>query len=946
MLAPLIAALNWIQAMICFGAGSFSTFITCYLALMFLGTMQRLFYGPYITINWDYWALQIEKLFINIGARDPEMNALDARQELELLRQRDPNLIARPAHELMEPIIEAMTIIAGETTGQMVMPISIYILQQFVVSTNITRTFNVADSSIQFYLIFSLVMFAANRLTDIVVLNLMEASFGWKVWDFFNYMQYCFTMRHRKWKGDEVDPASNLPKSMRSTEKMCFSSQYYIMIFFPAVGIVIFLIGFETMLQNQVILEVPIMADALAPVLLCGTFFVCYLGRLVLTYIGYGARWGLRLYKLPERSSAQRLFKRHIDIPNWLRFAELEKHYGSVDQYNEVATARLTDEQFRQQFIDQTQNRQFISTHLDKLITPRAASGLGTAFVTQLASIIRQSNAAPAISADGQIIGANTALGQISDSDHSDQHEEADTAQWSARATARGQQTARLAAKKSKKERIARKAALEAAKYRPVVLTATHSRLARVWLHLARRRMQLTAWAEDFSRQSASGECGQCEKPMLQSHMLPYFRVPLRDLIDMFESSDDGHAVTSTLDHEMWINFLSDRPIIQLLCPPCFARQRQNVLSSAQISQIMGTSDSSMGAALGRLKVKPLTECDRKLLLLWFSQARNRLSGGRAQVVSRAPTAPLPPTITLRADISSDDSDTPAAPAARAAAAASKRGDTRKLPLSTLLPDSGDEQVSDTFDSDLDDIDVVPSSRSEPTPSGRHRRERLGLGRPSHVAALDLPFESKEAERFRALSVLTRMEVAKASAAAAEEALKTRGWKIMDAVGADAEAARAAELRKNGVRPDDVAARRMANTVTVDGQAATDVIARVVETNADPMTAVKMRPKARNELDFTVKQISTAVSALQQKQVLRFVMQLSATFQPLGAADFQLTLSGRERRIGYVAPPDVKMLLAHWLVNSRKARGVATDVQVDENALLAQFQRDTLEADE
>jgi hypothetical protein len=230
MLAPCIVVLNWQQTIITLGADSFIMHISCYFMLLTLGTCQRLFYGPFISQHWDEWGFRLHQLLVQLGARSEDEDALEQRRQKEMLKSKNPDTPERTSAELMEPLFEAVTIITAETMSHLLEPVVLWVLSQFVVETNITRSFDVTDHHISYYMVFGVIMTVASRITDMVQLSLMENIFGWRMFDFMNYMNFRFDNRHQMWKADEVNPDSNLPHSMHTIDKMCFSSQYYIMI--------------------------------------------------------------------------------------------------------------------------------------------------------------------------------------------------------------------------------------------------------------------------------------------------------------------------------------------------------------------------------------------------------------------------------------------------------------------------------------------------------------------------------------------------------------------------------------------------------------------------------------------------------------------------------------------------------------------------------------------
>lgn len=100
--------------------------------------------------------------------------------------------VERTSAELLEPLVEAMMSMSSEAVAQLLGLLMFWILRLFVRETHITCLFDLADRTIDFYIIFVVLMVAATRVTDVLQLNLLEAVSGWKVFDFLKYMQFRF----------------------------------------------------------------------------------------------------------------------------------------------------------------------------------------------------------------------------------------------------------------------------------------------------------------------------------------------------------------------------------------------------------------------------------------------------------------------------------------------------------------------------------------------------------------------------------------------------------------------------------------------------------------------------------------------------------------------------------------------------------------------------------
>jgi hypothetical protein len=284
---------------------------------------------------------------------------------------------------------------------------------------------------------------------------------------------------------------------------------------------------------------------------------------------------------------------------------------------------------------------------------------------------------------------------------------------------------------------------------------------------------------------------------------------------------------------------------------------------------------------------------------------------------------------------------------------------------SSTMGDDEDIDSTDLEDPDWEDLVEEPSSaRSNPN----NRPRRRSFVRPSGVSALKLPkeqFKSRSAMAAQAASTnpLMAQSMAKsksqsglmvqesfpapqpASGAAAANAtgkLSTGAgvFNLPPVIGAgqDDELAKKMRERMEGKKPENqVEARRMLNEMAANREAAAKLKQHVKEVNKDPITRVKQKSRALVALETSVQQMTRTSTSAGAKTVHDFVSEIAATLMSTARDDYTLTLSGRERPVGFLVPEKVRVMLGHWLLMARK-RAAEEEAQrkIDEELLAEQ----------
>lgn len=411
--------------------------------------------------------------------------------------------------------------------------------------------------------------------------------------------------------------------------------------------------------------------------------------------------------------------------------------------------------------------------------------------------------------------------------------------------------------------------------------------------------------------------------------------------------------------------FLQERPIIYVLCRSCHAKHR---------------ASNKFSASLGKHKtMKPLDEHDKEIVLTWLGWARDSLHQRAAanlqplgSVVATAEDSAqsllrtaqerlkeqqhalvLRQNATQDAPIVEDHRLVPhgVQPQHGQLATTVKPPKSILKPPRTPIPISDDSSTlgddedvgdSDTSMDDPDWLDILEtqsqlSARSNSTPRPARRR----FVRPTVVSALSLPkSSSSDLVKAKPIAPLVVSQADLAAAKASKQASK--GLMVVHesfpaSVAAEASSsssslfqmvpagsvdlrvrAQREHERRHGKLPEAKDARRMMSKLDQKFQKAAQIKTHVEQVNKDPLTRIKQKSRALVGLETAVQAMTKSSSSASFKVVNEFLAELSGTFMSTARDDFTLTLSGRERPVGFLVPDHVKALLAHWLVLSRK----------------------------
>jgi Flp pilus assembly protein TadB len=275
LVAPNIASMSAINIFISMAAKDFSDFLVSYSILVSFLIFTRLYFKPF-----SQWASQqFQKFSIYLMARstffERLLKQLIERQltmRIKLLSVMNSEFSA-PAQ--MEGLMDTMLTHASHKQSVFTLPFLLTLVIMFADETQIPREYEIRQSDVQYYLLFSLVVILPTLICDVWIFHILESLFNYKLFDYFTFCRFRYKTRSAKWINEvrlRLDRSLLLP--WRSLDQMCFSSQYYFSVTTATWGILTLAIAWSILLRNSynfysdpaLLIIITIMASAQLPI--------------------------------------------------------------------------------------------------------------------------------------------------------------------------------------------------------------------------------------------------------------------------------------------------------------------------------------------------------------------------------------------------------------------------------------------------------------------------------------------------------------------------------------------------------------------------------------------------------------------------------------------------------------------------------------------------------
>jgi hypothetical protein len=618
LVSPLSAAMAITQGMVTLGASDFQDFVTGFAMDLALGMGEAVYLGPVLDslVEGAVGRVQAASAWVRRKLSRKRNVSLAAELEAES-RAHDAAAkasvgagVALPA-ELAEADGGAVEDILGAMQGYTVgvvsvvhAPILIYFFILFRKEVGIPDTYGIRATDMEYYLWFQIILLAFQFVMDQFINSSLETFRGLKIFEYLVYARYRFLKREARWKGMERHLDECIEEVHRTLDQMCFSSQYYFIVYTHMQGMFFFMMA-VVMICNA---NYNAFGDPALPILLPLVGLLCYVAQRLSLMLGDR----LGLWQIQDRSTGwhSNLGDGKDDafaVPDFEELENLKKTAAAASTEHYIMNQKITSDTFRYKFLDY--NRLWLVDKLNAVFTPRTLRRSRPYLLAQLAKLLGGSGA-----------GAGA---DVSDD------EDGDGGGGGGRA---GDVTESLG---------------------PVVVSPSTKAVARWWLASARRRTRLR---EAVAGVIAAAKRPECEGCFSRAGLRVECVVPLEALGDRFEQE---HPNMEEFDVAAWRTFFAKHERFRTLCASCVARRVAAAKArAAGVAAAAADHEDELRAAAAAPSVLAgrgdprfgpvfLSPASAAIARGWYGRAKRRL--GVTAATGAPPRAPR--------DVSDDDED-------------------------------------------------------------------------------------------------------------------------------------------------------------------------------------------------------------------------------------------------------------------------------------------------
>lgn len=291
-------------------------------------------------------------------------------------------------NETVEPILDYF---CGYSTDAMTLIFVNFLILfciQFREQLQAPIIWQIRQNDMTYYLLFCATIVFFQLACDMVIHNILELMYGWKIYDYLVYTRYRFLQRETRWKGMEGSLDECIDEEMRTLDQMCFSSQYYLMLTVAVSGIFMFMLAVEIQLRWQYnLFQDPATAIIVLYSLVCCAL-VAYVSVKLADYFGV---WQIKHANTAWHSGLGDNEDAEFGVPDW---DELDG--PSHEEF--LMENRIASDTFRHKFLDY--NRPWLVAQLPSILTPRTLRRSRPYLIAQFTKLLGSVN--PDVSDDSE----------------------------------------------------------------------------------------------------------------------------------------------------------------------------------------------------------------------------------------------------------------------------------------------------------------------------------------------------------------------------------------------------------------------------------------------------------------------------------------------------------------------------------------------------------------
>jgi len=376
--APVMTAMGLVQGIVTMSANDFMDFLLSYIVGFGFLIIERMYVGPLQT-EWFGWmhdvcvsgAARMLALFpLTFGSDEDE----DSPDSLEDAMLPDEN------NETVEPLLGSYASYSCDTLSLLYTPFIMVVIMAFRDEVEITTLYGIKEADMEYYVLFALAIIPFQIIADIILHNALELLHGWKMHEYLEYCKVRFQQREVWWKGLERHTSDDcIEESLRSTDQLCFSTQYYMLNTLHVNAIIYFVMGVEMMTRaSYTAFGDPAMFPIVASIFLCSMAV-----KLILTWTA--RLFGLWKIKYEKRGWHGNVLdsEGNLNIDQWedIQVRDHEQH---------MMEQKISNETFRYKFL--AYNKSWVLSQLPDMLTPRVTVNQRPYLINQFARILGQVN--------------------------------------------------------------------------------------------------------------------------------------------------------------------------------------------------------------------------------------------------------------------------------------------------------------------------------------------------------------------------------------------------------------------------------------------------------------------------------------------------------------------------------------------------------------------------
>ena len=225
LILPFQASLQLTQFTMTLGADKFTSFVTVFVTEMLVGIIKRLVEPiKFRTVR----LAKFKKAVIAaqaIGRAPPVMTP-----EIE-------------ATGILGDMLKALYFFAVEMLGLTFSVVVTGFLYLFRKEYNVADLYGIRSTDLLFYMLFTIIIIPFQVVINVLVHNILELVYNWKLWEYVQFCHNRFKNRTRRWMGLDPHINESLPQELRSLDQMCMSEQMYFTGAFFCGGIMMSVLG-------------------------------------------------------------------------------------------------------------------------------------------------------------------------------------------------------------------------------------------------------------------------------------------------------------------------------------------------------------------------------------------------------------------------------------------------------------------------------------------------------------------------------------------------------------------------------------------------------------------------------------------------------------------------------------------------------------------------------